>query len=101
MLPLRLCHIGLVPPPAACAGNDCIDHDHADPSAVLFRARSQHCRRVRRVQLGGLIKSKPPEPTTVILWANTRIKANASKLLGMSEFNLQNRAADYLTISTI
>ena len=35
---LRLRHTGLVPPPAARAGNDSLDHDHADPSAVLFRA---------------------------------------------------------------
>ena len=38
MLLLRLRHTGLVPPPAARAGNDSIDHDHADPSAVLFRS---------------------------------------------------------------
>ena len=38
MLLLRLRHAGLVPPPAARAGNDSLDHDHADPSAVLFGA---------------------------------------------------------------
>ena len=67
MLLLRLRHAGLVPPPAARAGNDSLDHDHADPPAVLFRGCSQHRRRARRIQLGGPTRWEPPETNTLIL----------------------------------